>query len=1497
VDRTVGNPEYDELMAGHAWTDSELKNSINAGSFRAKTDTELKIEEANIVARNVDIRVSGGGVGAIVDTFDINMSQGIAGLSNDQKAMMAAAERDDMLFLDADGQVVNPLDHSKTVKTLRITVHDDLDVEASGGIGIVADDHIYLGAEQDINVEAITANGEVRIKTGSGIVNYSDNGTVNVTGGGIILEAATGGIGSDAAALLVHLDSGNLTGRALQDIYLTAPQGDLSLDTIYSENGSVTIAAQAGSILDGVNDDEWNIQAVGALNLTASGSIGAAGNALETDLDLLGVHHAEAGGNIYLTETLGDMCIAEIKAGDDAVLTAAVSILDAGGESLPGNPDADVIADNITLTARNGYIGSSGDDLDIDTAFSGAGKLTSTSRRDSYLIETTGDLVLNQVGTGSDSIAFIMAPQRIINGNSSGSNIVSGATRLYAGDDIGTEDNPLKTQIGGLEGISIGGDVWVVNSGHLTVGGVSDVDGVTAFGSLDLRAMSPVTVGETIQATDITITSTDSAAAGDDITIGANVTVRSTSGRVVLNSGDNVIMESGSTVAAFGDVEITVDYNDADPGIGGIIDLQGTISGNSVQVTGSTDDDLIIITGIDAQTTIRTGGGDDRIYVGSNASQTGNSGGVLAGINGQLIIEGGSHNSGDSLLLDDSGNTGSGGGTIDGSTVTGFGMTGSIDYSEIENMGVAFGSGDNTVNIVSTVAGITTTFSTGAGNDTFNVSSAATGANGNLDGIRGDLVIDAGAGVNTINLNDQGNTTGRGTSLNPATVTDHSISGLTGDAGGAGVISYSASSGFSGGITIYNGSGDDYLTVTSTLAGAATFIRAGAGNDTVTAIDGGSGNNGLLVMVGEAGDDTLDGSSWNSDLVAFGDNGELLLSNGDTLLRATATDLGTGGNDTITAGNGSKVLVGGSGDDTITAGDGSNTILGDNGEVAYSAAGVLSSVASTGSGGDDIIAAGNGTNTVIAGSGRDSVTAGLTSAGTNIVLGDNGMIDYEAGHVAQIIATDSTNGGNDTIDLGNGTNLVIGGTGSDWIRAAAGTSIMLGDNGLITYDTSGTPYLAVLSSATTDLGGNDTITTGNGINTIIAGVGSDNVTAGTGTSVIVGDNGTVTFAANGVIAGVLTTDTVAVSGGNDTITVAGGNAYLLGGMGDDTITTGSGADIIVADNGSVTFNGDATPAAVASSLPAIGGNDTISAGGGNDLLIGGAGSDQLLGGDGNDIIVGDNGTAVWASPRYLTVASTNAAIGSNDILDAGAGNNVLIGGAGNDLFKGSVTNDLMVGENGSVTMENGLVRSATTGPIPGNLLDYILPAKRVVRQAPEPEFAWHRYDADTKAERVVPVAKPAVWYAPELTSHNGYLTLAALTDFFVPVDDQELLQDILDEVSEDEARNFDGLLPIAADGNASANLWAEDSIAARFIAAKGSIRPRTGSGVDSLPLSDDATSEIGTMKLGALAAGFVGWQVNTSPTRASGKAVLDDKSLADLKGRENRRRYKKWLNS
>src|SRR5262249_32285766 len=151
-------------------------------------------------------------------------------------------------------------------------------------------------------------------------------------------------------------------------------------------------------------------------------------------------------------------------------------------------------------------------------------------------------------------------------------------------------------------------------------------------------------------------------------------------------------------------------------------------------------------------------------------------------------------------------------------------------------------------------------------------------------------------------------------------------------------------------------------------------------------------------------------------------------------------------------------------------------------------------------GGDDTITAGKGNDVVMWGLGRDENT--VNGDGSSVVLSDSGHADFTvvggqrmlthigttspdgiagASHLAG--GTGLTRGvgtsSNDTIRLlGNGNNVVLGGSGADQITMGDGNDVILGDNGQANYTAAG--VLVMIESTATTYGGDDTITAGKG---------------------------------------------------------------------------------------------------------------------------------------------------------------------------------------------------------------------------------------------------------------------------------------------------------------------------------------------------------------------------------------------------------------------------------
>ncbi len=184
---------------------------------------------------------------------------------------------------------------------------------------------------------------------------------------------------------------------------------------------------------------------------------------------------------------------------------------------------------------------------------------------------------------------------------------------------------------------------------------------------------------------------------------------------------------------------------------------------------------------------VTTAPGDDVINVGSNASlNPTNTGGVLSGIQSSLTIDGLGRVHGDTLHIDDSGDTLARSGVLTSTTLTGFGMaTAGITYHDVESLLLGLGLHPNVLLIASTFGGSTTVnagpstnainiqstggplaINGGSGTNTIDVGTAfgpgvgytGSAPDGALDQINSLLRIDGGSATSTVTLDDSGNT-------------------------------------------------------------------------------------------------------------------------------------------------------------------------------------------------------------------------------------------------------------------------------------------------------------------------------------------------------------------------------------------------------------------------------------------------------------------------------------------------------------------------------------------------------------------------------------------------------------------------------------------------------------------------------------------------------------------------------------------------------------------
>lgn len=480
-----------------------------------------------------------------------------------------------------------------------------------------------------------------------------------------------------------------------------------------------------------------------------------------------------------------------------------------------------------------------------------------------------------------------------------------------------------------------------------------------------------------------------------------------------------------------------------------------------------------------------------------------------------------------------------------------------------------------------------------------------------------------------------------------------------------------------------------------------TLIANDAGND----LSGGAGNDSLM---GGASADTLDGGQ-GTDVLNGGAGEDVLKFSWDVVAGegALAQNSFTGGKVSITGRWRSQDLFqGGAGNDTLLGTAMAEVVMLDDG---------TSSAARL-----------NGIEFISSGAGHDLIN--LTSNRFTY-----GNIRVDAGEGNDVIWTSA---GNDWLDGGTGADAMAGGAGDDTYTvdsALDGVTELTGQGKDLVITSVSYTLAANIENMT--LTGAGTISgTGNELNNVIEGNDAGNTLTGAG-----GDDSLIGGAGADALLG---------GTGNDWLDGGGGADQLSGGVGDDTYLVdspgdtvielaGAGTDLIMASLSytlgasieNLTLTGAASLSGVGNDLDNVlkanNAGNTLSGCAGHDILIGGAGTDrllggsgddrldgrggvdQLIGGTGNDTYVVDNAADVviegagegidlvqssvnhtlGAHVEYLTLTGTDALSGTgnglNNVIRANAAGNALSGGAGQDILLGGGGRDWLDGGSGS----------------------------------------------------------------------------------------------------------------------------------------------------------------------------------------------------------------------
>ena len=365
--------------------------------------------------------------------------------------------------------------------------------------------------------------------------------------------------------------------------------------------------------------------------------------------------------------------------------------------------------------------------------------------------------------------------------------------------------------------------------------------------------------------------------------------------------------------------------------------------------------------------------------------------------------------------------------------------------------------------------------------------------------------------------------------------------------------------------------GDDEITVSqvsSTTIGVSITLLDG---QTVSESFQVPDVTGRVVLLGQAGDDSLVAELSTTSAVLYGGDGD------DWLVGGAAAD-------TLHGGAGSDVLIGRDGDDHLEGGDG-----------------------------DDIIIGGTGDDTLVGGSGNDTYVFSRTA-------------DEDLGH--DYIVEDENDGwdGLDFIDFGAGITVDLGEESSQAVHAKLTITL---SSGLGIVVVRGSEFDDVIIGNDLDnfllgMGGDDSLSGGAGDDFLNGGEGDDTLVGGSGNDIyhfsrIDDEDLGTNYLVEGTGGANDDFDVLIFMDFNGPIEIDLSDTSLQDVHADLRIVLNDSAafEIVIGTELDDVIIGNARD----NVLAGVGGDDYIDGGDGRDIIVGGFGADTLIGGDGEDILI------------------------------------------------------------------------------------------------------------------------------------------------------------------------------------------------------------------------------------------------------------------------------------
>jgi hypothetical protein len=382
------------------------------------------------------------------------------------------------------------VENRREIKSVTLQVIDDVDVEGSGTIFATANGAIDLGSEGHINIDSVSAGGDVRLRAKGDIVDhyYSIDGLAAIKAVGTFSVTSTGG-GVSGTSGSLRMQVGALSADVHGNLDVQQVSGDLPVLSV-NAGGKAAINAAAGAIAVGTIDsgDLVTLIATSGINSRFGGVASDKANVAAKTISLDAGSGIGAADNFFLV-------------GPSGIRTSASLHADAGAGSM--------------------FIRSLGS-LEVESATATQGDVT---------LDVVGDAAIGVITAASSRVVTIEATQGITDLAGPG-DITAGSAILKAVTKIGSMTAALHTKVSHLEAIVTTGGLWIDNTGDVEIGGVSSLMGLSAT-SVTLSAHSTITVDEAIDSDGpVLLTATD------DIVVAAAIT--SNGGDVVILADNDV---------------------------------------------------------------------------------------------------------------------------------------------------------------------------------------------------------------------------------------------------------------------------------------------------------------------------------------------------------------------------------------------------------------------------------------------------------------------------------------------------------------------------------------------------------------------------------------------------------------------------------------------------------------------------------------------------------------------------------------------------------------------------------------------------------------------------------------------------------------------------------------------------------------------------------------------------------------------------------------------